>query len=51
MGVRYPFSFWHLRPKGQHYLRYYGLYRLGAKHERVCVRHLLGEPDEEPVLE
>lgn len=38
---------WHVPAKGQHNIRYYGLYTPGAHDERNIARSLLGHPPEE----
>lgn len=40
---------WHVPVKGQHNLRYYGLYVPGARDKRDCVREQLGRPCGEEV--
>lgn len=39
---------WHVPVKGQHSVRYYGLYSTGAAHKRQEVRDQLGVPEQEP---
>ena len=41
---------WHVPVKGQHNLRYYGLYVPGARDKRDCVREQLGRPRGEEVI-
>ena len=39
---------WHVPVKGQHSVRYYGLYSTGAAHKRHAVREKLGLPEQTP---